>query len=165
MHMKNQFHYTFLTGGFLVITLRDVLSNCLLKVVISNIVVWQLFFTVFNAEFEKCDSLLLFRFNTFDFKHIPILCFYLMMPDAFLAKYCIYIFLVFKYSKLTWNFSWFDFYWNALLNLISNQPDNDKIYLYARDPYEAKYQLLINKKYQPYHQAKFISTNILQVKK
>ena len=28
---------------------------------------------------------------------------------------------------------------NALLNLINHQPDIDKIYLYARDPYEAKY--------------------------
>ena len=28
---------------------------------------------------------------------------------------------------------------NALLNLISNHPDIDKIYLYAKDPYEAKY--------------------------
>ena len=35
---------------------------------------------------------------------------------------------------------------NALLNLISNQPDIDKIYLYAKDPYEAKYQYLINKR-------------------
>ena len=35
---------------------------------------------------------------------------------------------------------------NALLNLINNQPDIDKIYLSAKDPYEAKYQLLINKK-------------------
>ena len=25
---------------------------------------------------------------------------------------------------------------NALLNLINNQPDNDKIYSYAKDPYE-----------------------------
>ena len=33
----------------------------------------------------------------------------------------------------------------ALLNLIGNQPDIDKIYLYAKDPYEAKYQYLINK--------------------
>ena len=33
---------------------------------------------------------------------------------------------------------------NALLNLINNQPDIDKIYLYAKEPYEAKYQLLIN---------------------
>ena len=32
---------------------------------------------------------------------------------------------------------------NALLNLINNQPDIDKIYLYAKDPYEAKYQYLI----------------------
>ena len=35
---------------------------------------------------------------------------------------------------------------NALLNLINNQPDIDEIYLYAKDPYEAKYQFLINKK-------------------
>ena len=35
---------------------------------------------------------------------------------------------------------------NALLNLINNQPDIDKIYLYAKNPYEAKYQLLINKR-------------------
>ena len=35
---------------------------------------------------------------------------------------------------------------NALLNLINNQPDIDKIYLHAKDPYEAKYQLLINKR-------------------
>ena len=27
---------------------------------------------------------------------------------------------------------------NALLNLINNQPDIDKIYLYAKDPYEKK---------------------------
>ena len=35
---------------------------------------------------------------------------------------------------------------NALSNLINNQPDIDKIYLYAKDPYEAKYQYLINKR-------------------
>ena len=35
---------------------------------------------------------------------------------------------------------------NALLNLINNQLDIDKIYLYAKDPYEAKYQYLINKR-------------------
>ena len=35
---------------------------------------------------------------------------------------------------------------NALLNLINNQPDIDKIYLYAKDPYDAKYQFLINKR-------------------
>ena len=35
---------------------------------------------------------------------------------------------------------------NTLLNLINNQPDIDKIYLYAKDPYEAKYQFLINKR-------------------
>ena len=35
---------------------------------------------------------------------------------------------------------------NALLNLINHEPDIDKIYLYAKDPYEAKYQFLINKR-------------------
>ena len=34
----------------------------------------------------------------------------------------------------------------VLLNLIENQPDIDKIYLYAKDPYEAKYRYLINKR-------------------
>ena len=38
---------------------------------------------------------------------------------------------------------------NALLNFKNNQPDNDKIYLYAKDPYEDKYQLLINKRESP----------------
>ena len=28
---------------------------------------------------------------------------------------------------------------NALLNLINNQPDINKIYLYAKDPYEDKH--------------------------
>ena len=35
---------------------------------------------------------------------------------------------------------------NVLLNLIENQPDIDKLYLYAKDPYEAKYQYLISKR-------------------
>ena len=35
---------------------------------------------------------------------------------------------------------------NALLNFISNQSDFDKMYLYAKDPYEAKYHFLITKK-------------------
>ena len=35
---------------------------------------------------------------------------------------------------------------NALLNLINHKPDIDKIYLYAKDPYEAKYQFLVNKR-------------------
>ena len=34
----------------------------------------------------------------------------------------------------------------ALWNLINNQSDIDKIYLYAEDQYEAKYQFLINKR-------------------
>ena len=32
---------------------------------------------------------------------------------------------------------------NSLLNLISQQTDTDNIYLYNKDPYEAKYQFLI----------------------
>ena len=35
---------------------------------------------------------------------------------------------------------------NAFLNLINHEPDIDTIYLYAKDPYEAKYQWLINKR-------------------
>ena len=34
----------------------------------------------------------------------------------------------------------------APLNLINNKPDIDKIYLYAKDPYEPTYQFLINKR-------------------
>ena len=40
----------------------------------------------------------------------------------------------------------FIYFKNALLNLINNQPDIDKIYLYAKNPYEKKYQYLINKR-------------------
>ena len=35
---------------------------------------------------------------------------------------------------------------NALLNLMHHEPDIDKIHLYAKDPCEVKYQLLINKR-------------------
>ena len=34
---------------------------------------------------------------------------------------------------------------NPLLNLRIHQPDIDYMYLYAKDPYKAKYQLLISK--------------------
>ena len=34
---------------------------------------------------------------------------------------------------------------NSLFNLTDEERDIDKIYLYAKDPYEAKYQFLINK--------------------
>ena len=34
---------------------------------------------------------------------------------------------------------------NALLSLIKHEPDIEKIYLYATDPYETEYNLLINK--------------------
>ena len=74
MQMKNQSNYTFLIDFFIVITLRDVLSNHLLKVIINDIVVWQL-----------------------------------------VASEILYIFLVFKQSKSTWNFSWFYFYWLIIL--------------------------------------------------
>ena len=33
-----------------------------------------------------------------------------------------------------------------MFNLINNEPDTDNIYLSAKDPYEVKYQLLINKR-------------------
>ena len=32
---------------------------------------------------------------------------------------------------------------NSLINLVRQQPDIDKIYLYAEGPYEAKYKFLI----------------------
>ena len=35
---------------------------------------------------------------------------------------------------------------NLLLNLIENQPDIDKIWLYVKDPLESKYQYLIYKR-------------------
>ena len=35
---------------------------------------------------------------------------------------------------------------NALLNLINNESEIDKIYLYAKDSYESKYLFLINKR-------------------
>ena len=35
---------------------------------------------------------------------------------------------------------------NALLNLINNQQEIDKTYFYAKDPYEDRYQYLINKR-------------------
>ena len=35
---------------------------------------------------------------------------------------------------------------NVLLNLTEKQPDIDKIYLYSKDLYKAKYQYLINRK-------------------
>ena len=35
---------------------------------------------------------------------------------------------------------------NALLNLVNHEPNIVKVYLYAKDPYELKYQLLSNKR-------------------
>ena len=34
---------------------------------------------------------------------------------------------------------------NSTFNLINQEPDIDKVCSYAKDPYEAKYQFLINK--------------------
>ena len=34
----------------------------------------------------------------------------------------------------------------SLFNFLNHQPDIDKIYLYARSPYEEKYHFLINKR-------------------
>ena len=51
-------------------------------------------------------------------------------------------------NKTNHNLKWWLRIWkaNALLNLINNKPDIGKTYLYAKDPYEAKYQFLLNKK-------------------
>ena len=35
---------------------------------------------------------------------------------------------------------------NLLFNLINEEPDIDKIYLYTKGPYKAKYQFLTNKR-------------------
>ena len=35
---------------------------------------------------------------------------------------------------------------NSLFNLINQQPDIDKMYLYTKDPYETKYKFLIKKR-------------------
>ena len=49
------------------------------------------------------------------------------------------------YEKLIIGVSWFE-KTNASLNLTSRQADIDKMYLYAKDPYDTKYQLLIGKR-------------------
>ena len=43
---------------------------------------------------------------------------------------------------------------NALLNSINNHLDIHKIYLYAKDLYETKYQFLINKNQKRKHRTK-----------
>ena len=35
---------------------------------------------------------------------------------------------------------------NSLVNLTNHEPDIDKIYSYAKNPYKVRYQLLINKR-------------------
>ena len=43
---------------------------------------------------------------------------------------------------------------NSLFNLINQQPDVDKTHLYAKDPYEAKHQFLVNKGLKHFHDSK-----------
>ena len=43
---------------------------------------------------------------------------------------------------------------NSLFNLINQQPDIAKIYLYAQDLKEAKYQFLIKKREEYFHDSK-----------
>ena len=45
---------------------------------------------------------------------------------------------------ITWGYDYEET--SALLNLINNERDIDKIYLYAKDMYKAKYELVINKR-------------------
>ena len=45
-----------------------------------------------------------------------------------------------SWKFLIWKNKW------LIINPINHEPDIDKIYLYAKDPYEAKYQLLISKR-------------------
>ena len=49
---------------------------------------------------------------------------------------------------------------NSLFNLISLQPDIDKVYLYDRNPYKEKEVLLINKRENTYLK-KHLNTQIL----
>ena len=35
---------------------------------------------------------------------------------------------------------------NSLFSYINQQPNIDKIYLHAKNPYEAKFQMLVNKR-------------------
>ena len=58
----------------------------------------------------------------------------------------------FKVPTNSWSFiqvinKWRFWIWkkDSLFNVISRQTDIDKTYLHAKDPYETKYQLLINK--------------------
>ena len=54
------------------------------------------------------------------------------------------------YSRSSIQNTYYRWFWirknKRIIKLINNQPDIGKIYLYAKDPYEAKYQYLINKR-------------------
>ena len=54
-----------------------------------------------------------------------------------------HIFQIFQQNINNW---WFWIRKKTLFNLISDLPDIDEIYLYAKDPYEAQYQYLTNKR-------------------
>ena len=53
---------------------------------------------------------------------------------------------------------------DALSNLLNNQPGSDKIYLYAKDPYEAKYWYLINSLEDAGIRQRFKTTRLLKNK-
>ena len=54
------------------------------------------------------------------------------------------------YSRSSIQNTYYRWFWirknKRIIKFINNQPDIDKIYLYAKDPYKAKYQYLINKR-------------------
>ena len=61
---------------------------------------------------------------------------------CYIDKKVLMIMIIKKYHKIKYHCH----YINASLNLINNQPGIDKIYLYAKGLYQAKYKFLINKK-------------------
>ena len=52
--------------------------------------------------------------------------------------------MTYLFKKIQKGFSFLDFCTYSS-TIWSNQPDIDKVYLHSKDPYEGKYQLLINK--------------------
>ena len=52
---------------------------------------------------------------------------------------------------------------NPAFNLLSHGPDIDKIYLYAQNPYEAKYQLLISKREVQAYRIQMIQMLLLDI--
>ena len=54
------------------------------------------------------------------------------------------------YSRSSIQNTYYSWFWirknKCIIEFKNNQPDIDKIYLYEKDPYEKKYQYLINKR-------------------